>query len=402
MLMQARKCFLFFILLLLNLEKIFCNEEYYWPKIYQNIWPDFCLEHITNFPKECSEHDTDEDGIPYLTYAAYGCSSSYIEKDLIQRLSNAALIPSNNKICSFLYCANCHKPVISKCLVYYDLKKSNDTVGIFNKCDCLQHWYNKDIYEKDDDYYLGYRYNIEEEDNNDDDYVNYNIDTYTEPHDDGEVIDFIKKNWIQCSNKSFPHEYFDYLPKQFFPFLEQLLMYSQENPDCLCFWPYRTKLACEISDIVYEKMKRTISNSFINQLNKTGRFSNLKNISGYGVLLCLFTHTFFYTQYQKTLLSLIEAIESSNNDDPEISETINILYDVMDSIRPLFIELYTECLGKHPHQKIYYERGMAFLHSGKKSDALRDFEKSTDLSQNDNQDLRSLTKSIEKDLVNMP
>lgn len=403
------KYFPLFVLLLLPSCKSFCDEEYYLPKIYQSLWPDFCLEHLTKFPDECSEQCKEKNGNFYLRYLIDGSAEAYIEKKLINSLSKANLIPSSSKICSFLFCNNCHQPVISSCFTCYDYDENDEEkkiVRVFNRCDCLRCWFNEYDYDEDKSYYLKKIYH-------------YNGDS----SDDGEVIDFIEKNWIRCPMLSIPHEYFDYKTKQFFSFLEQLLVYLEENLACLCFWPYRTKLACQISDIIYEKMMSIITNTPLKHLNneKIQEFLYLKDLTEHGVVRGLFTHAFFYTQYRNILLSLIAWVESSNNDVLEISRTLNLLYDVIGSIQLPFIELYTECLGKHPHPKVYYERGMVYLHSGKTFASLCDIEKLIDLCPNGNYEnlltsdlyfqegsayaelglydkaLKALTKSIEKD-----
>ena len=38
------------------------EETYFSPRLYQSIWPDFCLEHLQQYPQECSAHDTDDKG----------------------------------------------------------------------------------------------------------------------------------------------------------------------------------------------------------------------------------------------------------------------------------------------------------------------------------------------------
>ncbi|MES2122722.1 MAG: hypothetical protein V4492_08110 [Chlamydiota bacterium] len=47
------------ILLCFGLE---ADAEYYFPKLYQGLWPDFCWDHLSRYPKECSEYFVDGKG----------------------------------------------------------------------------------------------------------------------------------------------------------------------------------------------------------------------------------------------------------------------------------------------------------------------------------------------------
>lgn len=89
-----------------------------------------------------------------------------------------------------------------------------------------------------------------------------------------------------------------------------------------------------------------------------------------GMASSLTTYTFFYSQYHQMLLSVASYID--NNDVIGEPIALNQIYNLLDSLRIRFIPLYNQCLRKHPHAKIYYERGMLHLHSGNAEEALSD------------------------------
>lgn len=45
------------------------EKSYFSPQLYEHIWPDFCFEHLSQFPLECSEQHTDEHGNFYRNYS---------------------------------------------------------------------------------------------------------------------------------------------------------------------------------------------------------------------------------------------------------------------------------------------------------------------------------------------
>ena len=51
------------------------------------------------------------------------------------------------------------------------------------------------------------------------------------------------------------------------------------------------------------------------------------------------------------------------------------MFSTQQSLQKPFLTLYSECLAKHPHPKIYYERGMVLFHEGKNIDSIEDIKK---------------------------
>jgi tetratricopeptide (TPR) repeat protein len=333
------------------------------PNLYRSIWPDFCLEHLNKFPEACSECHTDDQGNLYLDFLQEGSSSAHIDTEILSRLSKyTKLIPTLSSSCSFQFCPRCSSPV-ARGIFAEECEK--DELGnttwepvISYKCKCLENWHNEyDEYNWDDD---------EQEDI---------------PH------------WTTCHKQAIPHYYFDVHSKQFVSFLEQHLKYCKENSKCMCYWPHRSIVACEISDDVYEKMEKLLEKSPLNQLTgskNSSDFPYLNDRATYGVLAGLFVHTFFYTQYRHVLLHLAHWSESNQADDLVNSKLLNSLYELLGALQLHFLPLYSYCLENHPHPKIYYERGMVLFHRGETPDALDDIRNFIDWAEkNDQKDLLS-------------
>ena len=89
------------------------------------------------------------------------------------------------------------------------------------------------------------------------------------------------------------------------------------------------------------------------------------------ILSALLTHAFFYTHYRNILLDFDQFAfrELPVSNYPSINRR---LIDIETAIQTPFLRLYTQCLDKHPHPKIYYERGMVLFHRGDTLDALED------------------------------
>jgi tetratricopeptide (TPR) repeat protein len=87
---------------------------------------------------------------------------------------------------------------------------------------------------------------------------------------------------------------------------------------------------------------------------------------------------------------LLQLAQWEESHDPNIARsaaTIDSIYTTLDAAQPHFLNLYSQCLEKHPHPKIYYERGMVLFHQGKALDSLDDIRALIGLAQQNHQDL---------------
>jgi tetratricopeptide (TPR) repeat protein len=83
-----------------------------------------------------------------------------------------------------------------------------------------------------------------------------------------------------------------------------------------------------------------------------------------------FIFAFFYSNYHTIFIDLC----SIADEHPFLSssKSLDSLYQTLSFIQPMFLDLYSECLKKHPHPKIFYERGMIYFHQGEYFEALKD------------------------------
>src|SRR5579872_732036 len=274
-----------YFLIFLSLTFVIQSSEEtntYSPKLYEGIWPDFCSEHLRKFPEHCSVKNSHS--ISYCEELRESDSEFIVDKKIISQLSPYLnSIPVNMNKCSCFYCPQCSNQVIKGSFLKNCYEDEEDDLIIFEdefidgsdeeddyhfedyyvqptstvnivcyKCKCLEIWYDKN-----------------NEDNS----------TY---------IELIYDQWEKCGQNSIPHGYFDINSKKSALFLEQHLKYIQENPTCKCYWPYRSKLACEISDTVYSKMSFLFENSYLSNLKNTTPpafdFPNPKNPTNHDFL----------------------------------------------------------------------------------------------------------------------
>ena len=190
-------------------------------------------------------------------------------------------------------------------------------------------------------------------------------------------------------------------------FFKHYLHYCSENSSCKCYWPEKSLNAVQINDKVYYFIKSLCEDSLIDSSFSpywSAKFtqytdyrigflwpgSYTEKIFGenyypkeHGMASSLTTYTFFYSQYHKLLLSIASHIDS-NSSIYDSCETIDSIYEMLESVRDDYLPLYDFCLKKHPHPKIFYERGMLKMHSGDVEDALHDIIQMMELAQNDN------------------
>lgn len=317
------------------------------PKIHNGIWPDFCFKHLQSEPEGCSQWGLDENNNVQLSFLINGQAEAQIDRALIERLEHLGyLIPSrkrgSNGYCDYVWCPGCSQTVIrgiSYCECDEDEEddEGNDVYSYVYfpvyKCDCTGQWWldPDDLLDEDCD---------------------------------------IFKDWQFCEAPTIYHGYFDWHHQTYFHNLKNLLEYIDENPTCTCYWPQIDACAKEISDSLYEKLTRIFKAPTLSRTCKT--FTPfLADVSLDRFLPGLLTHAFFYSHYRNILLDLDQHNfkELQADSYPLIH---NQFIDAEESMHQRFLQLYSQCLQKHPHPKIYYERGMVYFHRGENLDALED------------------------------
>lgn len=350
------------------------------PKIHQGLWPGFCLQHLKDDPEGCSawaekSHTTGWDNhIIDLELYLYGYSHAHIDRSLIESLKHLIfLIPScqnpmsSKHQCSHGICTHCHQTIVhSVCCDdenYYEDNPQSYDYSLLKGCDC----------------------GLKE---------NCRVCGWEWTH--RWVESGIPESWSFCKEPTIYVGYLDWNNKIYFPHLKNLLVYLEENLTCTCYWPQINQQALKISDQVYEELEKILQPFFSKELYqhfsphyepqnaicqtplcsiwlghplKKGGTRTLQEI-----LSSLFTHAFFYTHYRDILLDFNQFAfkELPAEDYLSINQK---LIDMEEKIQAPFLKLYTYCLDKHPHPKIYYERGMVLFHRGNTLDSLEDIRK---------------------------
>lgn len=270
------------------------------PRIHQGIWPDFCLHHVLSYPEECSCWGENKQHPPNLELNIYGYSHAHIDKKLIARLGHLIyLIPTSEKKnrCDFALCSLCQQPVVRSimCVENEDFDEDEPDSYIYPRfyytplyqCPCTNKWW-----------------------------------LYIEVLNNEEMD--IYEQWKFCYAETIYHGYLDWNNKIYFNHLKNLLLYTEKNLNCSCFWPQLHPDACTISDLVFEGLQNTLESFSENKLSehfaphyfkneeintpspkawiypypwKDGGKRTLKEVLS-GVL----THAFFYTHYRNILL----------------------------------------------------------------------------------------------------
>ncbi len=350
--------FISFITLIISLfsllSNLFADTQTEYPKLYQSLWPEFCENHLLNEKEACSEQLNNakincyfeyvSDGIkrtilsqrfcPYKFYTSLNPEFPYESIDML------VFIPEQEKYCSYLFCKTCNQPV-KKSLGVLDRFFGDQQLMIQYICEC-------NCIEKSPEF------------------QDYEI--------------FENSNWCGCKNLSIPFAYFNTFTAKYFQFFNHHLLYSKQNPSCTCYWPYVSKIACKISNIVYDEMESFFRTSCLFKLVYKEGKPLPGNVYPWGDPILLkyswcseegenefilrtlqnyFIFTFFYSNYQSVIIDLCKYIDINGN-----SKDLDNFYSVLASIRPLFLNLYSNCLDNHPHPKIYYERGMCYFHEG--------------------------------------
>jgi tetratricopeptide (TPR) repeat protein len=318
------------------------------PKIHQGIWPDFCLQHLQDDPEGCSAWSEDEKGNVQLEFLLHGQSQVQIDRELINQLGHLVyLIPIKNrgkgdkKYCDHAWCPICEQTVLRAICVEQDDRYDEGYAYLYflvHKCGCTGCWW------------------IDLD----------GLDTDTKEHK-------IYRRWRFCKSSTIYHGYLDWHHQTYFRHLKNVLLYVEENPNCSCYWPQVDPRAQIISDLAYEKLDKIIESA--NEEKIFDSFSSyLVERSPHGFLTGLLAHAFFYSHYRDILLDLDQhGLNELPLDEYTLMHTQ--LMDVEEEIQTPLLNLYTECLQKHPHPKIYYERGMVLFHRGENLDSLDDIRK---------------------------
>ncbi|MBS0615693.1 MAG: tetratricopeptide repeat protein [Verrucomicrobia bacterium] len=356
---------------------------------------DICLQHL----KEDAEagslfkwgwqdiHYNRDDPIPYRPESNWWKHESqefFLVSELVKKVEPyLELIPQRlGKVCSFHYCHDCKKPVVTWDIHVPERDSSGKIVWRDE---------NRNIVIEDDDEVdvFSFGKNIR----------NYKCLCHESRVENSNVSAVNKGNWEQCKLPQIENAYFEWHNQDYFRFFEQFLSYCSENKLCTCYWPQLSKKALDISNLAYDKMIDIIFDfelicealDEVEDHPSLNFFRHLTFRNCHQVAKGLLTHTFFYSNYHQVNMDMNSFAKEITNCEfsskHEIQKQIERLEPLsavfINEIQPLFLDLYTECLHKHPHPKIFYERGMLRMHRGEYQEFLEDIRELIRLSEKD-------------------
>jgi tetratricopeptide (TPR) repeat protein len=328
------------------------KEKQHLPKIHRTFWPYFCQKHLIEDPEGCSSWGEDAYGRLELEFTLDGNATAYFDRQLINRIAPFMdLIPKSTRKCEYAWCPTCKQTVISG--VCWDDEYDEEDEGEENaaflvlKCGCTDYWIGDTIEKEDYDMF---------------------------------------KAWKYCKAHTINPNYVEWDHKTYFRFLENHLSYVTENPSCNCYWPQIGDKAKGISDGIYISLLNELESSDFDKVRETF-YLHKNERTKHGFLSELFTHAFFYSDYHSIFTDLDQhCLNELPEDYPSLHKK---LISKEEEIQAPFLSLYNECLRKHPHPKIYYERGMVLFHQGENIESLKNIRKFIAYAEKYNQDLLS-------------
>lgn len=203
-----------------------------------------------------------------------------------------------------------------------------------------------------------------------------------------------------CSDLCWNGAYFRRWNQKYIHFFKHFLEYGSQNSECECFWPECCTKASHINTRAYTLLKNLADEGCISvDFSSFWKANEVRfeydeyrkpplrkiydeyNPNSHGMASSLVTYTFFYSQYHQMLISIASHIDQKQF--YENTDAIDRIYSVLEMIKSDFYNLYNQCLREHEHPKIYYERGLLNMHSGKYDKALTDISHLMHIAQNE-------------------
>lgn len=304
-----------------------------------------CFQHFISAPESAINYDT------RLSEKLQDDSTTQLinkQKTLIQKhLIDLKKVPQGTEECSWLFCRRC-KQTVRKSFesVFYDPLFILDET--YYKCGCLRKWSTEEDLEEDSSVFL------EDDDNS--------LDPITD--------------WLSCKKKAIPSYLLNIDSEDQAKGLSEQFYYYDSNTLCSCFWNHINKNAYQINHDLTLQFSELLVNTFLVYNDslpeiKT-KFSHFDDLSFYGIASHELSHLGFYSQIRCKLLSWALLDEFYNSDLEKVKQNLDRFYQLIDQAANGFQTLYSHCINKHPHPKIYYERGLLNFHQGKYFTALSD------------------------------
>lgn len=165
-------------------------------------------------------------------------------------------------------------------------------------------------------------------------------------------------NWIKCNKRPIYDGYLSNNHIKYFSFLQEYLQYIDQNKSCTCFWPEVSKKAAVINDTAFSLFKNLFTNTdlreLVDDLDQQKDFFITVPEYGfnlYGVTLSCICQSFFYSDYD-WICRDIDFYSTQHFKEKSAAEIRSKLDEIREKLAPLFLNVYLECLKKHPHEII--------------------------------------------------
>lgn len=245
----------------------------------------------------------------------YSYRSKLIEKYLPR-------IPCSPVSCCHVQCPECQDVKIE-----YMQDKNNKT-NMYWTCQCKDYWLKEDF----DQYWnTGYDY------------------------------------WEWCQNHVIYDGYLSDDYTKYSSFLFEYLQYTNENINCSCFWPEVSHKAAVINDVAYHLFKElyetTHFKTLIDNPDQQKEFlisSPQYGFNLHGLVVTCVCQSFFYSDYDWICRDL-DFYSSTHFPEKFAAEIRDKLNEIREKLALLYLEIYNECVHKHPHQFIKNE--LYLIHS---------------------------------------
>ncbi len=182
--------------------------------------------------------------------------------------------------------------------------------------------------------------------------------------------------WENCNKKGIYGGYFSEKFKKYFPLSKKNIEYTEKYKDCTCFWPEVDETAAKINNKAYQLFKNLFRNTAFNLLVSNKKilrnfFQLPENISLnlHGVTVACVCHCQHFSDYYQ-VCSELDLFAKSTYEEKIYYIAQSELIQILDTLYPLFIEQYNNCLEKHPHAEIEQEKQFIQLLLGQSSKSL--------------------------------
>lgn len=165
-------------------------------------------------------------------------------------------------------------------------------------------------------------------------------------------------SWIACRNLCIYDGYVSEKRNKYFSLFYEYLNYVEQSK-CECFWPEISKKAAAINDkayLLFEDLFKSELEELVDNTNDQKEFFNYPYayFSLHGVTLSCVCHCFFYSDYDWVCRDL-DFYSKTHFEEVEALIIRSKLDDIRECLAEMFLDLYLECLKKHPNERIKRE-----------------------------------------------